>query len=56
MRGTPITTTLPEADHKYVEGLAKALGQSLSSTLAEIVRSHIEAEEKRLTQTKRKQK
>jgi len=51
MRGTPMTTTLPPADHAYIEGLAKALGQSVSSVLAEIIRNHIVAEERRWTST-----
>jgi hypothetical protein len=44
-----MTTTLPPADHAYIEGLARALGQSVSSVLAEIIHKHIEAEEARLT-------
>ena len=55
MRGQPLTTTLPPADHDYIVGLAKALGQSVSSVLAVIVREHIEAEERRL-KTPRKRK
>ena len=55
MRGAPLTTTLPPEDAKYVMGLAEAMGISVSSVLAEIVRKHIAAEEARLTQP-RKQK
>jgi predicted DNA-binding protein len=49
MRGTPMTTTLPPADHAYIEGLAKALGRSVSSVLAEIIHKHITAEVERLS-------
>ena len=41
MRGKPLTTTLKPEDHAYIEGLAKALNQSVSSVLAEIVHNHI---------------
>lgn len=50
MRGQPLTTTLPPEDHNYIVGLANAMGQSVSSVLAEIIRKHIAAEEARLTQ------
>jgi hypothetical protein len=53
MRGQPLSTTLPPADHDYIVGLAKALGQSVSSVLAVIVREHIEAEERRLTRKRK---
>jgi hypothetical protein len=49
VRGQPLTTTLPKEDHDYIVGLAKALGQSVSSVLARIVREHIQAEEALLT-------
>lgn len=54
MRGQPLTTTLPPEDHNYVVGLAKALNQSVSSVLAEIVHNHIAAEARRLNATRKR--
>lgn len=53
MSGRPLTTTLPAPDYSYITGLAKALGRSVSSVLAEIVRKHLEDEERRLKTDRR---